>query len=262
MPRHSRDMLKLLLWTLRDMADQDYVNARMAWRARLYPSYFWSASQALEKYLKCISALNGLLKLKGARHQLFPLLEHLIQNLPFTLDVAKATKNFIRKLDDCAPYRYGQTSWDTLGLSIYELDYAVWDVRRYVQPLVDAYPTGGLQEKKDWESRAWETMADKADTIARAGSMPVQPFCIAGGWIEQVVSDKKHPARSALVWNNPGFGVRKRKTVRVYPDWSARNSPLSWFPNLVEEYYRYVHLEPEVLAGYRELAAANDSSCA
>ncbi|MBS0466257.1 MAG: hypothetical protein JSS31_03960 [Proteobacteria bacterium] len=251
-------MLKLFLWTLRDMADQDYVAARAAWWARLYPSYFWSASQALEKYLKCISALSGLQKPSVIGHKLTPLVAYLEQSLLLKPDFSKTTKSFLSDLDECAPYRYGQMSWDTLQLSILYLDYAVWDIRRYAQPLVDAYsPDSGLSDD-EWEDRARKTMQQRATVIAHAGQAPIAPFHIAGGWLESVLNDQKHPARAILVRNNPGFGLRKRKVVRVYPDWAARNSPLLWFPELIDEYCRYVHLERDVLAGYRELAAKGD----
>ena len=42
----------------RDTGDGDYIAARLAMRARLYPQYLAAAEQAVEKYLKCILMLN------------------------------------------------------------------------------------------------------------------------------------------------------------------------------------------------------------
>jgi len=42
-----------------DAADEDYVTARYAWRARLANAFCWSAGQAIEKYTKCALLLNG-----------------------------------------------------------------------------------------------------------------------------------------------------------------------------------------------------------
>lgn len=38
--------------SFRDVADRDYVAARLACRAGLMPQFLWSAQQAFEKYLK------------------------------------------------------------------------------------------------------------------------------------------------------------------------------------------------------------------
>ena len=40
--------------SFRDIADGDYIAARMAYRAMLPVQFLWSSQQALEKYLKCI----------------------------------------------------------------------------------------------------------------------------------------------------------------------------------------------------------------
>ena len=42
------------LRAFRDTADRDYIHARMAYRADLFPQFHWSALHALEKYAKCI----------------------------------------------------------------------------------------------------------------------------------------------------------------------------------------------------------------
>jgi HEPN domain-containing protein len=42
------------------MADEDYIAARMAYRAGLSYSSLWASQQAIEKYLKCILLLNRI----------------------------------------------------------------------------------------------------------------------------------------------------------------------------------------------------------
>ena len=46
--------------SFRNMADEDYIAARMAYRAQLVPQFLWLSLQALEKYLKCILVLNRI----------------------------------------------------------------------------------------------------------------------------------------------------------------------------------------------------------
>lgn len=49
-----------MAWRLfRDAADEDYLLARISMRLRLHHQFYWSAQQALEKYLKCALILNG-----------------------------------------------------------------------------------------------------------------------------------------------------------------------------------------------------------
>ncbi|MBU0482592.1 MAG: hypothetical protein KKG47_15985 [Proteobacteria bacterium] len=55
--------------SFRDVADSDYIAARMAYRAQLVQQFLWSGLQAMEKYLKCILLLNRI-KAKNVRHDL------------------------------------------------------------------------------------------------------------------------------------------------------------------------------------------------
>ena len=42
----------------RDVADGDYIAARMAYRAGLTIQFLWACEQVIEKYLKCALLLN------------------------------------------------------------------------------------------------------------------------------------------------------------------------------------------------------------
>lgn len=64
--------------SFRDIADQDYIMARAAYRATLYPQFLWSGLQAIEKYLKAILLYNRIPQPKGKdllRHDLARALE-------------------------------------------------------------------------------------------------------------------------------------------------------------------------------------------
>lgn len=52
------------LRAFRDTADKDYIHARMAYKAALYPQFLWSSLHSLEKYAKCILILNRVPKPK------------------------------------------------------------------------------------------------------------------------------------------------------------------------------------------------------
>ncbi len=51
---------QLALRSFRDIAEGDYIAARMAFRAELYLQALWSSQQALEKYLKAILLLRSI----------------------------------------------------------------------------------------------------------------------------------------------------------------------------------------------------------
>ena len=46
--------------SFREIADGDYIAARMSFRALLVPQFLWQSLQAMEKYLKCILVLNPI----------------------------------------------------------------------------------------------------------------------------------------------------------------------------------------------------------
>jgi hypothetical protein len=50
----DRQLNSFAFRSFRDVADADYIVARMAYRAQLPMQFFWASQQAIEKYLKCI----------------------------------------------------------------------------------------------------------------------------------------------------------------------------------------------------------------
>src|SRR5688572_4958760 len=46
--------------SFRDVADGDYIAARLSFRSQLIPQFLWQSLQAIEKYLKCILVLNRI----------------------------------------------------------------------------------------------------------------------------------------------------------------------------------------------------------
>jgi HEPN domain-containing protein len=46
--------------SFRDLADEDYISARMSFRAALVTPSLWSSHQMVEKYIKCILLLNRI----------------------------------------------------------------------------------------------------------------------------------------------------------------------------------------------------------
>ena len=94
------------LRAFRDTADRDYIHARMAYRADLFPQFHWSALQALEKYAKCIAILVRVPKPKRAiKHEVERSIELISVKVDFAL--SEQTRKFIKRLEDLgARFRY------------------------------------------------------------------------------------------------------------------------------------------------------------
>lgn len=115
--------------SFRDVADQDYIAARLSYRHGLIPQFHWQALQALEKYIKAILLYNRI-KAKDINHDLTKALKH-TEKLPFDLNLSPSTDELIKHIDDFGRYRYLETSYFTHGPKLVQLDRAVWEIRRY-----------------------------------------------------------------------------------------------------------------------------------
>lgn len=107
----------------RDVADQDYISARMSFDAELYDQFFWQSLQAMEKYFKAILLLNRI-KAKKLGHSLSKALDK-TNELPFEISLSKPTYELIKHLDKFAYDRYRTTSYNSIGAKLPDLDRAV-----------------------------------------------------------------------------------------------------------------------------------------
>ena len=105
--------------SFRDVADRDYIAARMAYRAELVPQFLWSSQQALEKYLKYILLVNRVPAKVG--HDITSAME-LTKQLPFLMDICPRALKFIEHIATYGEYRYLDVSYHVFGASLIELD--------------------------------------------------------------------------------------------------------------------------------------------
>lgn len=227
----------------RDTADYDYVAARMAHRADLYPQFLWSGLQAIEKYLKCILLLNRI-EAKKVRHSLARGIIRIEERAPFTLRLSTETRELIDYLDMFGRFRYFETMYHYSGDELMKLDRAVWEIRRYCRPLNVSMdrPDGTRQSSLESNLRAIEI----------AEHQPPQRFRVYGGRLEIITSTKKHPARPALVWKNLFYGSAVRYQVEIRQASGFSNSPLAMRPEIVDEVLKYVFLPKEIVAAFQE----------
>lgn len=228
--------------SFRDIADQDYISARLSYRAQLIPQFLWSSLQALEKYLKCILLLNRI-QAKNVRHDLGAALHLIDKHAPFTLRLRESSRHLITHLDTYGRFRYLETPFHVKGLELPQLDFAVWEIRRYCKIL------NYERRSSNGESKPMLDLELKA--IEQSENKPPQQFHLTGGMIESILKNKKHPARSALIWQNLCFGIALRKTVQMPHMFHATNSPLSLHPEILDEVLNYVFLPKDVIDAYR-----------
>ncbi len=113
----------------RDIADRDYIAARMCYRAGLISQFHWSALQAFEKYFKAILLYNRI-KAKNIGHDL-ALAQKFANKAPFNIKLSESSIKLLTHLNHYGRYRYLETSYSIYGPKLTELDKAVWELRRY-----------------------------------------------------------------------------------------------------------------------------------
>jgi hypothetical protein len=212
--------------SFRDVGDEDYVSARMAFRAALVIPSLWASQQVLEKYLKCILLLNRIPG-KHVKHKLSAALHAIKAAGTVSLELTPRTNRFIQYLDGSGSFRYFEVSNVVFGLDLMTLDRAVWELRRYC------------------------TLSDAPKQVRLTQGVIPPKLRIEGGRLEAIVDDIENPAREPLLWQNAFFGERRRRHVRSNGWIKCRNAPLSLNPQILEQILNYVYLPKDIVEGYR-----------
>jgi len=216
--------------SFRDVADQDYIAARLSYRHGLIPQFHWQALQALEKYMKAILLYNRI-KAKDINHDLTIALKH-TKKLPFKFNLSPSTVELIKHIDDFGKYRYLETSYFTHGPKLLQLDRAVWEIRRYCKVLNYELklPDGSMKNMLELEIEKIENSANQSP----------HKFRLMGGALEKILDKKESTARPALIWQNGFFTKKTRKSVKSPAHFFGVNAPLSLHPEILDEVLQYI----------------------
>ena len=231
--------------SFRDQADRDYIAARLACRTDLMPQFLWSAQQAVEKYLKAILLYNRV-PAKKVLHNIAAALQlaEAIPRTPFTINLSARSRKFIDHLATYGQNRYIEKPYHVNGHILVDLDLTVWELRRYCQVLSVFGKV--LPEKEQ------KLLAQALSDLTKSDTKPRYKFRVHGGFLEEVLKSPKHPARSALLWNNATFASRKRATVKVRDHMMGGNPLLYLYPEMLDELLKYVSLPDKLEQAYRE----------
>lgn len=229
----------------RDVADRDYISARMCYRAGLISQFHWASLQAFEKYFKAILLYNRI-KAKNVGHDLALAQKH-AEKAPFQVKLSDLSLKLLAHLDNYGRFRYLETSYFIHGPKLVELDKAVWELRRYCRVMDYLLPIPGKASKPMLELEVQRN--------ERAEKRPPQEFYIVGGALEAIIKKQDHPARAPLVWQNGFYGKSRRRRVTVPTHHYAENSPLFLYPQILDHVLEYIHIPKDVVAAYRAAAS-------
>jgi hypothetical protein len=219
--------------SFRDIADGDYIAARLACRAQLAQQFLWASQQAIEKYLKCGLFIRRI-PARDVKHNLAPALKRLTDaGVGFTL--TERSQAFIERVDGMGQFRYMEVSQWVDWHWIARLDQVVWELRRF-------------------------STLDPAATKATLVDGKVAPRVrIVGGRLERILAKRDNPAREPLLWQNGYFG-RGRRTILVRGGMTAVNSPLLHTTALLDEIVKYAYIPKDVIRAYQAQAASEASA--
>lgn len=228
----DRQINSFAMASFRDMADGDYITARMACRAGLMPQFLWSAQQAFEKYLKCILLINRI-PATNVGHNLVRAME-LTRKVSYPPKLRSSSQKFFDHIATYGERRYLDGCYFVEGHPLFELDMTVWDLRRYCQVL-DVF---GKELPKHEQALLSAAHAD----LEQSEQRPPQHFRLHNGKLESILDDLKNPARGPLVWNNGFFNGSRRRKVRIRHVMYATNAPLTNFPYMLDDLLKYIQM--------------------
>lgn len=242
MDRINRSINSFATQSFRNQADRDYIAARLACRAELFPQFLWSSHQAIEKYLKAILLYNRI-EAKNVKHDISAAMS-LTNKLPFTIELSERSQKFAEHIAVCGEYRYIDIPYHVEGYLLIDLDLAVWEIRRYCQVL-NVFG-------KELPTEEAALLARAQSDLLLSSTEPTYKFRVHGGFLEKVLDNRKHPSRAALLWQNAVYGVRKRSIVRVKPHFYAENPMLYLYPEMLDELAKLAFIPGRLVKEYRE----------
>ncbi|MFX1712334.1 hypothetical protein [Stutzerimonas stutzeri] len=225
----------------RETADKDYIHARMAYRAGLFPQFHWSSLHALEKYAKCIALLTRIPRpSKDIKHEIKRSLELISTNLE--IETSTQTDKFIERLEKFgAQFRYLEVSWFIHECELAYLDRAVWEIRRFCNSALYTYCGNDFASVK----------ADEYEKIKLIDRPTFDNTYIPGGFIEKTLENKHSNSRPYLTWCNLYYSNSKRTSVRIKSSVMAENSPFYLFPEIIDEVSKYAFVPKNIRNAYQ-----------
>ncbi len=214
--------------SFRDVADKDYIAARINYYHGLDQQFLWSALQSLEKYLKAILLYNRK-STKNISHSIYKAYQQVLEIPNINFDFPSEIEEFIKYFDSQGQNRYFEHPFLVKGEDVLFLDKSVWYIRRYCQYLYNNQILLSEQNSGNF-SLMLEMIKDKAIL-----NNP-HKFKILGGFLEQVMQQKHSPLKKQLIWKNFYYSCNKKNSIRLAINSKSFGNPTHFLsPEIFEE---------------------------
>lgn len=225
--------------SFRDVADNDYITARLCYINRLYPQYIWYSQQSVEKYLKAILLFN-MQSTRKLRHNLEKSYERITELIPkLGMELSDTTVKYIQHLDTWGENRYFEKAHFISPCNrLDKLDEAVWEIRRYCKYF-----------NKNYESYKLELEQAQKATLDQKVQF------ITNGILEKIINNDNHIHHSILLTCNRHFGDFSEE---VHTPLHAINPTQTLHPEYFEELNKYIQFPKEVVDAYKEINSNAD----
>lgn len=239
-----------VITSFRDVGDDDYIAARALYRLQLDQQFLWASLQALEKYLKAVLLLSHR-STKNYGHELDRLVRA-VERIP-TLDfrLPDPAREFLAYVNDFGENRYLDYPFHLRERALLKLDWTVWTVRIHSRDFLllpgdEARYPGESQRRL---SELWN--ARETDCPQRVG--------VPGGRLERILASRDSPQRPTLIWKNPCFGSRQRRTIRQYPLRVSFRKPTHVMrPEILSHVLDLVHFPKQLRSELESLASETE----
>lgn len=224
----------------RDVADQDYICARINYRIGLLNQFQWCALQAIEKYFKAILLFNSK-DTNGIGHNLKEALSRVRQITTFTIDLDDDVEAYILRLNNYGENRYLERETYSLGDDLMLLDRAVWTIRRYCQVL-DSEIMNLCGEKVNLLE------INLKEITSQWYLENPHKFRLFDGFLESVLAKpRRDELRKGLVWNNFKYGTQKKIVLKAFTFKSHSQIPPHYLhPENFDLLKRYIQFPKDV----------------
>jgi len=192
--------------TFRNIADQEYISARLLYKSKLFLQLLWMAAQSIEKYLKAILIYNEISVTQSNHHEHSDLYKMIIDSIKdIKFDFPDDVINFIKYLDEQGQNRYFSTPYVIQTNFLTQLDKTVWYIRRYC----DNYrktENGKSIFKEEIKRIQHQNLIDHPNQ-----------FKLYKGYLEQVMEDEIYEHRKILIWKN-SYYYKKYRRLNISDD--------------------------------------------
>jgi len=223
--------------SLRDIADQDYIAARICYKAQLWEPFLWLSLQSFEKYLKAILLYNRISS-KNLGHDLDKALHKIDNNIEIGFSVPEDVRQFMSYITNYGSNRYFEHSFGIDGEVLHKFDRSIWYIRRY------CFYMDWCREKFDG-TKVYYLKSNIQKVNNKENESKPHKYKIIGGLLERII-DSKNNQYQYLVWNNFYFGRQKKNRIRNFKPFTLlMNSTLVRHPDAYKLLEKYIQFSKE-----------------